>query len=126
MLLSLSPHLLHLHVRVAHHQSSRPSVAPRQDATLALPAWIKQHRFLRAAPVDQGEPSVALLMPWEADHGKPFPCRTSDVAGRLNTFSRKLMDAVELDSELSKWLTNKRKDYPLVSGLPSPPLGPPD
>ena len=113
---------------VAHHQSSTPSVAPRQGATLALLAWFQQHRFLRADPVDQGEPSVALLLPWEAHHGKPFPCRTSDVAGRLNTFSWKLMDAVELDSELSKWLTNKRKDYPGV-GLaqsPSPPVGPPD
>ena len=48
---------------VAHHQSSRPSVAPRQDATLALPAWIKQHRFLRAAPVDQGEPCCCCGKP---------------------------------------------------------------
>ena len=72
--------------------------------------------------MDQGEPSVALLLLWEADHGKPFPCRTNDVGGRLNTFSWKLMDAVELDSELSKWLTNKRKDYPLVFGLPRRPV----
>ena len=35
------------------------------------------------------------------------PCRTSDVTGRLNTFSRKMMDVVALDSELSKWLIYK-------------------
>ena len=70
---------------VLQQRTSHSTVASRQDASLALSTRIKQHRFLRAAPVDQGEPSVALLLLWEADHGKHFPCRTSDVAGQLNT-----------------------------------------
>jgi hypothetical protein len=103
---------------VVKSKYSRGTVAPRQEATLSLPAWIKQHKFLRAAPVERGEPSVALLLLWEADHGKPFPCRTNELAGRLTTFSKQLKDAVALDAALSAWLTCQHFWLSLAAGLP--------
>ena len=100
-------------------RGSHATVAPRVEVTLALPAWVKQHKFLRAAPLAHGEPSVALLLLWESDHGKLFPCRTTDLAGRLTTFSKQLQDAVAVDPELSHWLEHRRMQFPLAAGLPS-------
>ena len=80
------------------------SQAPRplQEAGLSLPEWIKQHRFLKACVVASGEPSVALLLLWEADHGSLYPSRAVDTTGRLSTFTKRLKDAVAVDAELQR------------------------
>ena len=65
-----------------------------------------------------GEPSVALLLLWEADHGTEFPSRAVDITGRLSTFTKRLKDAVAVDIELQRWLEWKLMPFSLVPGLP--------
>ena len=85
---------------------------------LVLHKWIKEHRFLKAVPVEQGESSVALLFLWEVDHGKPYPSRAVDLIGRLSSFTKALKDAVSVDTELSAWLTCRMMRMQLSMGLP--------
>ena len=93
-------------------------IANRQEDGLSLPEWIKQHRFLKACVVASGEPSVALLLLWEADHGSLYPSRAVDTTGRLSTFTKRLKDAVAVDAELQRWLEWKLMPFSLVPGLP--------
>ena len=81
--------------------------------------WIKHHRHLRAVPVADGEPTVALLLLWEADHGKPFPCRATILFRRLGVFAKKFADAVAADVELSQWLESKLLFAQLSPGIPA-------
>ena len=69
----------------------------KRSVALVLHKWIKEHRFLKAVPVEQGESSVALLFLWEVDHGKPYPSRAVDLIGRLSSFTKALKDAVTVD-----------------------------
>ena len=116
-------------LRVAERQPAAPAqpmpVTPRNQvarekrkAVLELPKWIKEHKFLRAVPVEQGEPSVALLMLWETDHGKSYPSRAVELVGRVSTFTAAVHDAVGVDNELSRWLTSTRMRMQLSGGLP--------
>jgi len=67
---------------------------------MALPRWIKEHRYLRGTPMEQGEASVALLLLWEADHDMPFPCKAAELRTRVMTFANRLIDAAgAADSE---------------------------
>jgi len=93
-------------------------IAHRQEAGLSLPEWIKQHRFLKACVVASGEPYVALLLLWEADHGFLYPSSAVDTTGRLSTFTKRLKDAVAVDAELQRWLEWKLIPFSLVPGLP--------
>ena len=93
-------------------------IAHRQEAGLSLPEWIKQHRFIKACVVASGEPSVALLLLWEADYGSLYPSRAVDTTGRLSTFTKRLKDAVAVDAELQRWLEWKLMPFSLVPGLP--------
>ena len=103
---------------------TRELVAHRRMAGLTLPEWIKQHRCLKACAMASGEPSVALLLLWEADHGTEFPSRAVDITGRLSTFTKRLKDAVAVDAELQRWLDWKPMPFSMVAGLPcSCPLG---
>ena len=52
------------------------AVAPSRKATLHLDDWVKRHPHLRAVAVAVGDATVALMLLWEVDHSKPFPCRT--------------------------------------------------
>ena len=97
---------------------SQQFVAQRSEAAISLPEWIKQHRCLKACAVESGEPSVALLLLLEADHGKVFPSRAVDVTGRLSTFTKRLRDAAAVDPELQRWLSWKLMPFSLVPGLP--------
>ena len=70
--------------------------------------------------VEQGESSVALLILWEADHGKAYPFRAVDLIGRLPTFrkARKGAVAVTVHTELSAWPTCKMMRMQLSTSLP--------
>jgi hypothetical protein len=90
-----------------------------RSATLQLADWIKTHRFLRAVPLEQGEPSVALLLLWEADHGISFPSRAVEFSKRLSTFAKRLSEAVAADDELRSWLETRVVNKSLALGLPT-------
>ena len=98
--------------------TAKQLAAQKRAAALDLPRWIKQHRFLWAVPVEQGEPSVALLLLWEADYGHSYPSQAVELVGRLSTFTKRLQDAVAADSELRAWLTFKKMHFPMCPGLP--------
>jgi len=83
----------------------------------SLHLWIKQHRYLRAVPIDQGEATIALLLLWEADHGHPYPTQAVELVGRLSTFCKRLKEAVAADEELRLWLESKRASMVLTPGL---------
>jgi hypothetical protein len=99
------------------HPHSRAFRAQKQTAALSLQTWVKEHPHLQAVPLVQGEPSVALLLLWEADHQQLYPCGKADLAPRLNYFSKRLVDAVAADSELSGWLPHGRTRTALSKGL---------
>jgi hypothetical protein len=77
---------------------SKAALAVKQkEVGLDLPAWIKQHRFLRAVPVAQGEASVALMLLWETDHGQMYPSKVVSVSRRTMSFSKRLQEVVGAD-----------------------------
>ena len=96
---------------------SKALAAQKRIAAQTLHLWIKQHRFLRAVPIEQGETSVALLLLWEADHGRPYPSQAVELVGRLTTFSKRLDEAVAADEELRAWLVRKQMHVTLTPGL---------
>ena len=49
----------------------------RDAANMGLVAWVKNHRYLQPAELDQGETGMALLLLWEVDHNMPFPSQGS-------------------------------------------------
>ena len=126
----LQVHLLQIAVGLISCSPVQPTLtAPRNQvarekrkAVLELPKWIKEHKFLRAVPVEQGEPSVALLLLWEADHGKAYPSRAVELVGRVSTFTAAVHDAVGVDNELPRWLTSSRMRMQLSGGLPYMPV----
>jgi hypothetical protein len=105
--------------------SGPSAIAPsrlREDkraAALALNSWVKAHPHLQATSLDHGEASVALLLLWEADHGKLFPSGKVDINFRLHNFSQRLEDAVAADAELRGWLSHRK-----IRGVLSPGLRP--
>ena len=66
----------------------------------------------------QGEPSLALLLLWEADHGKVYHSGAVELVGRVSTFTAAVQDAVGADNELPRWLTSSRMRMQLFGGLP--------
>ena len=105
----------------APRQLSRQELAaqPRQAS---LSRWVKTHlqrHGLRVVDVEKGEPSVALLLLWEADHGRPYPSRAAMLRVRVITFSKRLQEAVAADTELSVWLQSRRMKTTLAPGLPT-------
>ena len=97
--------------------NSRSFRAQKLNAALTLQSWIKELPHLHAVPLGQGEPSVAVLLLWEADHKQSYPCGKTELAARLNYFSKRLVDAVAADSELSSWLQRAKTRMVLSSGL---------
>lgn len=89
------------------------------DAELA--SWMRDHRYLVPTAVEQGESSMALLLLWEVDHGRPFPAGVAgeSVAATLASFSRRLRTRVGQDDELSAWLQVREMQFPLAPGLPA-------
>ncbi len=89
-----------------------------REAAVSLHTWVKQHPHLRPVPVADGEPSVALMLLWEADHRTLFPSRSSAMKARLGAFTKRLLTAVEADPELSQWLETKVMHTQLSLGVP--------
>ena len=91
----------------------------KRTAALNIHRWIKEHRFLKAVPVVEGEASVALLLLWEADHAQLYPSQAVELVGRMSTFTKRLKEAAEADTELSQWFTCKKMHMQLAPGVPS-------
>ena len=92
-------------------------IGQKWAAVGSLHLWIRQHRYLRAVPIDQGEATIALLLLWEADHGHPYPSQAVELVGRLSTFCKRLKEAIAADEELRLWLESKRASMVLTPGL---------
>ena len=45
----------------------------KRETLLGLARWVQTHAHLRACPVSDGIPTVALLLLWEVDHGAVSP-----------------------------------------------------
>ena len=97
---------------VAREVKLSRTIANKLAAELELPRWIKTHHFLHAVPVEQGEPSIALLLLWEADHKKEYPSQAVELMARLVSFTKRLTAAVEADAELKVWLVKSRYAVP--------------
>ena len=75
---------------------------------MSFDTWVKSHPRLPAVPLAHGEDLVALLLLWEADHRQLYPCGKVDRCFRLNSFTKRLVDAVAANSELSAWTQRKK------------------
>ena len=62
---------------------------------------------------------MALMLLWEADHDCTYPTEAVEFVGRLTTFSKRLMEAVMADVELSAWLHHRQCHWALAPGTPS-------
>ena len=67
--------------------------------------------------VDVGESGMALLLLWEVDHGRHYPCSgTLTATAKLVGFSRVMRLRVAADPELAAWLQYKEVQRSLVPG----------
>jgi hypothetical protein len=91
--------------------------AQRATSTATLAAWVRDHRHLAPADIDQGETTMALLILWEVDNQQAYPCSgaLSDTA-KLVGFARVLRARVAADADLSAWLQVKEVQRALVPG----------
>ena len=92
--------------------------AERRAAEQGLAVWLRQHPHIGRCPVEMGEPSPALLLLWEADHGRPYPSDATTTRGRLTTFSKRLAEAVEAHEDLQAWVQSRLRTRSLVPGIP--------
>ena len=93
--------------RPSGNEERRLDAERRRVAAQTLHDCVKQLRAqnrVHPAPLEEGEPSVALLLLWEADKGAEYPSGATALSGRLTTFSKRLAEAVEADDELRGWL----------------------
>ena len=86
-----------------HPRNPREQEA-RRAASQGLAAWVRDHPHLERCAPDLGEPSIALLLLWEADHDLPYPSGASELRGRVTTFTKRLLEASEADDSLHGWL----------------------
>ena len=110
--------------QVQRQEQLAPSVSrlrtQRLDCNAGLVDWVKKHRHLSPAAVDDGETSMALLLLWEVDHGRPFPCSgAQNRSAILLGFTRRLKAKVTADKELGQWLFCKEVQRSLAPGLPA-------
>ena len=106
---------VHLPAAPVVHLSRKVAVAATREAAASLHTWLARHPHLRQVPVERGEPSVALLLLWEADHGHLFPSRVTEMKQRLCSFTRIVVAA---DHALSLWLESKVLHVQLSPGVP--------
>jgi hypothetical protein len=89
-----------------------------RQAVVDLAAWVRNHRYLVLVDLARGEPTIALLLLWEVDHGQPFPTQgageRSDVLARFTT---RLKAKVAQDAELRTWLQFDEVQRPMQPGL---------
>ena len=84
------------HSALAQPVSTRKARLHLDEAGLHLHAWLKRHHHLRAVAIEQGEPTVALMLLWEADLSKLFPCRAASFVRRLGVFSEKFVSQLRI------------------------------
>ena len=105
--------------------ASRPNTLRVEDdmesTDRALTTGLRDARYLRPCNVEQGEGSMALLILWEVQHGRPIPAAVDgeNLAARLVSFSRRLHDWVMRDDVLNADLVVKEMQFPLALGLPA-------
>ena len=92
--------------------------AQRRTAEQGLAAWLRQHQHIGRCSIEMGEPSAALLLLWEGDHGRPYPSDATSTRGRLTTFSKRLMEAVDAHEDLQAWVQSRLLTRSLVPGVP--------
>ena len=91
-----------------------------EEANDELLDWFRQHRYLGRSTVEEGESSVALLMLWEVDHGRPFPTHGGGGPSTvLASFTRRLRARVVQDATVCVWATCRISQRPLLPGLPA-------
>ena len=107
--------------RVEREAAACPAPPPTvtlADVNAGLAPWLKYHPHLRAAPVEQGLPSMALMMLWEVDKGMPFPSAAAGSESSLVVgFTRRLRRCVDQDSELRSCMQPKDIVGALCPGL---------
>lgn len=87
-----------------------------QDRHLA--GWVHGHRYLRPVDVQSGESGMALLLLWEVDHQQSWPTTSSERAGVLSGFTKRLSQQVAQHDELKAWFIPRELQRPLAPGLP--------
>jgi hypothetical protein len=89
-----------------------------EDVDAGLAAWLRYHPHLRAAPVEQGLPSKALLILWEVDKGMPFPSTAGGSESALVLgFTRRLRRRVDQDDVLRECMVPRDVVGALGPGL---------
>ena len=87
-------------LEAAGRPEPRPAVS-LEDVDAGLAAWLRYHPHLRAALVEEGLPSIALLMLWEVDKNMPFPSTAGGSESSLVLgFTKRLLRRVQLDDVL--------------------------
>jgi hypothetical protein len=99
-------------------QRNAAEQAQRRAAEQGLAAWLRQHPHLGRCTIELGEPSPALLLLWEVDHGRPYPSDATTTRGRLTTFSKRLTEAVDAHEDLQAWVQSRLLTRSLVPGVP--------
>lgn len=88
----------------------------RQDPHLNL--WIRNHQHLvQKDDVAEWEPSIALLILWEVDHGQAWPTTAAQRSGALAGFTKRLSQQASRDDELKLWFLPREAQRPLAPGL---------
>jgi len=89
-----------------HEPGVAPVLLARGQVAVAdrrLAVWVRDHQYLGAS--DNSEPSMALMLPWEVDHGAEFPYfGKGEAATRLMGFMKRLKQRVAADAEMSQWV----------------------
>ena len=105
----------------AAEQYQTPQLRPHQLTATQDPhlhLWVHGHRHL--APTDnvrEWEPSAALLLLWEVDHGQAWPTTASQRSGALAGLTKRLTQQVLKDDELKLWFSPVELQRPLSPGL---------
>ena len=89
-----------------------PLADPRRrchPCRLSLHTSVKQYRHLRAAPLEAGEPTIALML---------LHLPSTELFRRLGVFVKEFADGVA-DAELSQWLELKLLYTQLSPGIPT-------
>ena len=107
--------------RAAQEAAALPAARPtisKEEADAGLAGWLHLHRLLRAARVEEGLPSIALLLLWEVEHNQPFPSTAGgDESALVLGFSKRLRRRVEQDAILSAWMVPRDFAGALAPGL---------
>ena len=91
----------------------------RRKAQATIAPWLQGHPHLRAKEAREGEPTVALLILWEVDHGWAWPsvAAEGDWVTLSMGFCGDLRQVLAGDPGLASWFTRTWSHRPLADGL---------